>query len=598
MPNTASFLTTVMQTLAPEKQQHQSGAAESSADVLAALNNSLAVIEFSLDGKVVHANENFLTVMGYTLEEIVGQHHRLFVEPEYAQSVEYEHFWAELRSGYHQTAEFKRFGKNGKEVFIQATYNPIRNPRTGQLVKVVKFATDITQQMLERANQQGKIDAINKSQAVIEFTLDGTILDANENFLSTVGYRLDEIKGQHHRMFVDPEYGSSAAYQQFWEDLRHGVLQAAEFKRFGKNGKEVWIQASYNTIFSPLTGKPIKVVKFATDITAQVEARKQIKLLSLVANETGNSVVITDKYGRIEYTNPGFTNMTGFTFEEAVGKKPGSFLQGKHTNPATVARIRECLNERRAFYEEILNYRKNGTPYWISLSINPVFNEQGQLEQFISIQANITETKEKALEASEKMDAIQRTNLAAEWDVAGSLTSYNEVFASVVSQCHDVYSAFHLSRLLSSDENRQLREGGNLQKDLSVKTADGRILFISATIQPLINFEGQLLKIVMYGTDNTQKITAMNQAGELMSNVLSQIKFVAEGIGEISAQTSLLSLNATIESARAGDAGKGFAVVAEEVRQLAKRTESSTNEIRTLVATTREQIEDLEGQYK
>jgi methyl-accepting chemotaxis protein len=194
MPNTASFLTTVMQTLAPEKQQHQSGAAESSADVLAALNNSLAVIEFSLDGKVVHANENFLTVMGYTLEEIVGQHHRLFVEPEYAQSVEYEHFWAELRSGYHQTAEFKRFGKNGKEVFIQATYNPIRNPRTGQLVKVVKFATDITQQMLERANQQGKIDAINKSQAVIEFTLDGTILDANENFLSTVGYRLDEIK--------------------------------------------------------------------------------------------------------------------------------------------------------------------------------------------------------------------------------------------------------------------------------------------------------------------------------------------------------------------------------------------------------------------
>jgi methyl-accepting chemotaxis protein len=137
-----------------------------------------------------------------------------------------------------------------------------------------------------------------------------------------------------------------------------------------------------------------------------------------------------------------------------------------------------------------------------------------------------------------------------------------------------------------------------LQKDLSVKTADGRILFISATIQPLINFEGQLLKIVMYGTDNTQKITAMNQAGELMSNVLSQIKFVAEGIGEISAQTSLLSLNATIESARAGDAGKGFAVVAEEVRQLAKRTESSTNEIRTLVATTREQIEDLEGQYK
>jgi methyl-accepting chemotaxis protein len=598
MSNPTSFLSSIVNVIIPKKENTTSGSFGNSADVLAALNSSFAVIEFTLEGKVVSANENFLGVMGYTLDEIVGQHHRLFVEPNYGQSTEYEHFWEELRSGHHQSAEFKRIGKNGKEVWIQATYNPTRNALTGKLIKVVKFATDITKQMIERANQQGKIDAINKSQAVIEFTLDGTILDANENFTATVGYRLDEIKGQHHRMFVDPEYGASATYQQFWEDLRHGILQAAEFKRFGKHGKEIWIQASYNTIFSPLTGKPVKVIKFATDITAQVEARKQIKLLSLVANETDNSVVITDKYGRVEYTNPGFTNMTGYTFEEVVGKKPGSFLQGKHTNPATVARIRECLNERRAFYEEILNYRKNGTPYWISLSINPVFNEQGQLEQFISIQANITETKEKALEASEKMDAIQRTNLSAEWDIAGSLIGYNDVFASVVSQCHDVYSAFHLSRLLNSDENRQLREGGNLQKDLSVKTADGRTLFISATIQPLINFEGQLVKVLMYGTDNTQKISAMNQAGELMGNVLNQIKFVAEGIGEISAQTSLLSLNATIESARAGDAGKGFAVVAEEVRQLAKRTESSTNEIRTLVATTREQIEDLEGLYK
>jgi methyl-accepting chemotaxis protein len=215
--------------------------------------------------------------MGYTLEEVVGQHHRLLVETDYGKSAEYQRFWTELRNGHFQAAEFKRIGKKGKEVWIQGTYNPIRDTQTGEIVKVVKFATDITQQIIERANQQGKLSAINKSQAVIEFSLDGTILDANENFLSTMGYRLQEIKGQHHRLFVEPEYANSHAYQHFWEELRNGILQVAEFKRFGKNGKEVWIQASYNTIFSPLTGKPIKVVKFATDITTQVLTRRQIQ---------------------------------------------------------------------------------------------------------------------------------------------------------------------------------------------------------------------------------------------------------------------------------------------------------------------------------
>jgi methyl-accepting chemotaxis protein len=557
-----------------------------------------AVIEFKPDGTILDANQNFLDVMGYTLNEIKGKHHSIFVEPSYKNSREYAAFWENLRQGHQAAAEFKRIAKNGDAVWIHATYHPIKQGLNSTIVKVIKIAGAINDKKMLEADNQGKLDAINKVQAVIEFDLNGNVLTANDNFCQALGYSLDEIKGQHHSLFVDAAYKNSPEYQQFWTDLRNGQYHVAEFKRIAKNGNDVWIQASYNPIFSPLTGKPVKVIKFATDITAQVEIAKKVKLLSLVANETDNSVVITDKYGRIEYTNPGFTNMTGFTFEEAVGKKPGSFLQGKHTNQATVAKIRACLNERKPFYEEILNYHKNGTSYWISLSINPVFNEQGQLEQFVSIQANVTETKEKALEASEKMDAIQRTNMSAEWDIGGSLIAYNEVFASVVSQCHDVYSAFHLSRLLNSDENRQLREGSNLQKDLSVKTADGRTVFFYANIQPLINFEGQLVKILMYGTDNTQKISAMNESSDLMTKVLTQIREVANEIGEISDQTNLLSLNASIESARAGDAGKGFAVVAEEVRVLAKRSAHSTNEIRTLVSTTKEQIENLEKSYR
>jgi methyl-accepting chemotaxis protein len=214
---------------------------------LDALNKSQAVIEFQLDGTILTANENFLKTMGYTLEEIKGKHHSLFVELEYKNSLDYQKFWQKLRSGDFQTAEYKRIGKNGKEIWIQASYNPILD-LSGKPFKVVKYATDITAQKLEYANFVGQMNAIGRSQAVIEFQLDGTIITANDNFLKTVGYTLDEIQGKHHSMFVEPEYRNSSDYQMFWHRLRDGEFQTAEYKRFGKNGKEIWIQASYNPI--------------------------------------------------------------------------------------------------------------------------------------------------------------------------------------------------------------------------------------------------------------------------------------------------------------------------------------------------------------
>lgn len=239
--------------------------------IVSALNKSQAVIHFALDGSILWANNNFLNALGYSLDEIKGKHHRLFVEAEYERSAEYKLFWEDLRRGEYQAAEYKRIGKGGKEVWIQASYNPILDKK-GQPFKVVKFATDITAEKLRNADLEGQISAIGKSQAVIHFGLDGTILWANENFLSTLGYGLDDIKGKHHRMFVDAEYERSSEYKTFWETLRRGEYQSAEYKRIGKGGKEVWIQASYNPIFDT-SGKPFKVVKFATDITRQVYKR-------------------------------------------------------------------------------------------------------------------------------------------------------------------------------------------------------------------------------------------------------------------------------------------------------------------------------------
>jgi methyl-accepting chemotaxis protein len=236
-----------------------------------ALNKSQAVIEFNMDGTIITANQNFLDALGYSLEEIRGQHHRMFVTETERNSAAYKEFWESLNRGKYQVAEYKRVGKGGKEIWIQASYNPLL--RGGKPYKVVKFAADITAQKRHAIDSAGQIDAINKSQAVIHFNTDGTIITANQNFLVTLGYALSEIQGQHHRMFVCEDERNAPAYRAFWEALNRGEYQAAEYKRVGKGGKEVWIQASYNPIVDPVDGKVLKVVKFATDITKQVQER-------------------------------------------------------------------------------------------------------------------------------------------------------------------------------------------------------------------------------------------------------------------------------------------------------------------------------------
>jgi len=238
--------------------------------LLNALNRVQAVIEFNLDGTIINANDNFLNALGYSLGEIQGQHHRMFCDASYINTSEYQMFWQKLSRGEFDTGEYKRIGKGGKEIWINASYNPIFD-MSGKPFKVVKFATDVTDSKLRTAEFEGKINAISKAQAVIEFNLDGTIITANENFLKTLGYNLDEIKGKHHRMFCEEAYTATHAYQAFWQKLARGEYDASEYKRLGKGGREIWISASYNPILD-MSGKPFKVVKFATDIT---EARKR-----------------------------------------------------------------------------------------------------------------------------------------------------------------------------------------------------------------------------------------------------------------------------------------------------------------------------------
>jgi methyl-accepting chemotaxis protein len=271
-----------------------SGEAQSKID---AINRSQAVIEFSLDGTILTANENFLAAMGYGLEEIVGKHHSMFVPPDYAGSEAYRAFWKSLAQGVYQADEFKRLAKGGREIWIQASYNPILD-RAGKPVKIIKFATDITAQKLQAADHAAQVAAIGRVQAVIEFTLEGIVLTANENFVSTVGYGLEEIAGKHHAMFCDASYTASQDYADFWARLRAGEFVAGEFQRVGKGGKDIWIQASYNPILDP-AGKPVKIIKFATDITERKRAEAIIALLTRIDQSfTGQYEALRQAYNK------------------------------------------------------------------------------------------------------------------------------------------------------------------------------------------------------------------------------------------------------------------------------------------------------------
>ena len=251
--------------------QEPTPAAGDLAAVYQALDRVQAIIEFGLDGTVLSANENFLDLFGYTLDEIVGKHHRMFCDPAYADSDDYAELWKKLGRGEVHCAELKRLGKGGKEIWLRASYNPVFDDK-GTPVRVVKFATDVTASKLQIAEYEGMVRAIQRAQAVIEFDLDGKVLSANENFLRIFGYTLEEIVGKHHRIFCEPGYAESADYARFWQKLARGEYVADEFKRVSKDGAEVWLQASYNPILD-IEGQPLKVVKFASDITAEVQKR-------------------------------------------------------------------------------------------------------------------------------------------------------------------------------------------------------------------------------------------------------------------------------------------------------------------------------------
>ena len=331
------------------------------ADMLKALSRSQAMIEFEPDGTIIGANENFLSALGYSLSEVQGQHHSMFVDPAEAASQSYKQFWHGLQAGEFQAATFKRIGKGGREVWIEATYNPLIG-QDGKVYRVVKSALDVTAKQLQAADARGQMAAVSRSQAVIEFNLDGTVITANENFCSALGYRLEEIKGQHHRLFVRPQDAADPAYAEFWRSLGRGEFQAAEYLRIGKGGREVWIQASYNPIFDA-EGRPYKVVKYATDITAGKAAVNRLGVALAQLAEGNLRCQVTEKFaGELETVRIAF-NQTVERFSTivlelretsgALRSATGEILAGTNDLAERTTRQAAAVEETSAAVEQL-----------------------------------------------------------------------------------------------------------------------------------------------------------------------------------------------------------------------------------------------------
>ncbi len=353
----------------------------------AAINRSQAVIEFNLDGTIVSANDNFLAAMGYRLDEIKGKHHGMFVDPAERESRDYREFWARLNRGEFQAAQYKRFGKGGKEIWIQASYNPILDA-SGRPTGVIKFATDITAQKIRSMEDAGKIAAMNRAQAVIEFNMDGTIVTANENFLGAVGYTLDEIQGKHHSMFVVPADRDSAAYREFWAKLNRGQFDAAEYKRIGKGAKEIWILATYNPILDE-TGKPFKVVKFATDVTAQ-KLKAADSDGQIAAIRKSQAVIEFNMDGTIRTANPNFLEAMGYALAEVQGKHHGMFVEPNERNAPAYREFWSRLNDGQYQAAEYKRIAKGGREIWIQASYNPILDLNGKPFKVVKYATDVT----------------------------------------------------------------------------------------------------------------------------------------------------------------------------------------------------------------
>jgi len=542
----------------------------------AAISKSQAVIEFNMDGTIVTANQNFLDAMGYRLEEIAGKHHAIFMPGAMRESPEYRAFWADLNLGKYKAGEFKRVGKGDREVWIQASYNPILDA-SGKPVKVIKFASDITSQKIRNMEAAGKIAAIGRAQAVIEFNLDGTIIVANENFLGALGYSLTEIQGKHHSMFVAPSERDSSAYREFWATLNRGEFRSGEYKRFGKGGKEIWILASYNPILDD-TGKPFKVVKFASDVTAE-KLRAADFAGQIEAIGKSQAVIEFNMDGIVLNANENFLVTLGYSLSDIQGKHHSMFMPAEERDGPAYREFWATLNRGEFQSGEYKRVGRGAKEVWIQASYNPIRDLNSKPYKVVkyatdttaqvvarmkaekvrgmmeSVAAGAEELNASVREISEAMskskdtanDAVDRVESADQQ--AQRLSAAAESMRSIVQLIGDITGQINLLALNATIESARAGEAGR------------GFAVVAAEVKNLANQAKQATDKIEQEIGNLNGIsgdvlTALESIKKAIQSVNEYVTSTAAAVEEQSAVTSEMSTGMQRAAAEAASIGQ------------------------------------------
>ena len=476
---------------------------------MTAINRTQAEIEFDMDGIVLTANQKFLEIFNYTLPEITGQHHRIFCREAYSQSEDYQNFWNDLRAGEPKQGEFLRLNRQGRSVWLQATYTSIMNAE-GIICKIIKFASDITGTKLASLANEGKVAAISRSQGVIEFDLTGNILEANENFLQLTGYTLEDIQGKHHRIFVDKEEANSGAYRAFWQKLGNGEFDSGEYLRFGKKGKKIWIQATYNPILD-LDGKPMRVVKYCNDITsAKIAAMEMAARMDAVSNSSCLMELSAD--GHILSANERMQNALGYGLADLVGKHENHIQFEEEMRAPAHIDLWRSLREHQPVNIEVRRKGVGGLERWFLANFSPIVGLDGILTKVIIQADDITTAKLERLDTNGKLQAIDRSQAMIEFDMTGKVLHANENFLKLMGyRLEDIQGRHHRMFVDPEDASsaayqsfwERLSRGEFEAGEYKRVGKNNHEVWIHATYNPIFDPSGNPVRVVKFASDVT-----------------------------------------------------------------------------------------------